>query len=387
MSTPTDPYNASPRGSRQDDDQLLDPIEDSENDGLHFSADDSQGTPRDAQPEAAAPAEQGNEPEAPRETATEQTGGTVAASDSSAGAPAPAAGSEAPDPGERVLHAQSEPSPNAAPASSAPAANSTTGITRTSVLTVDSETAATTATGSTATYRMGPTSDTGVTRTPTGSIPPQDVPAAAPSPTTPAPAPAGGFTAAGSNRSSWSTDPGTVRDIPDAPKRRTGAHFASVILLLLLIPVAWYLVSDAGARLNLVDANPWQTGTVNVMAILELVGGLAVIGLILLIIRSSSLGAQIWGALLTIGGIVALALPNLGTRAITYLSDTIGGYNDFTGNVVHHLNLDLGSGRIAVLGFVIFMTGVACHISRREGERNGIALGRRRELLKGSPTN
>lgn len=56
------------------------------------------------------------------------------------------------------------------------------------------------------------------------------------------------------------------------------------------------------------------------------------------------------------------------------------GFNDFTGNVAHHLTSDLATGRMTVYGFLLLMTGVVSHNARRQGaERGGIIA--KRDLL------
>lgn len=203
---------------------------------------------------------------------------------------------------------------------------------------------------------------------------------------TPAAAAAPGFINSNSenstSRAHWSEDPGAESTplVPEAPKSRLGAHFGMLFLTLFLLPVAWYLVSDAGARLSLVENNPWDTSTLNIWALLELLGGFAVLGLTIYLASKSSLGAQVLGGLIAVAGLFALIMPNYGKAVIAKLDAAIGGYNAFTTNIVHHLNLDLGSGRIALYGFIIFFVGLTAHVARRRGaERSEITT--RRELL------
>lgn len=187
-------------------------------------------------------------------------------------------------------------------------------------------------------------------------------------------------------REEWSADPGDITEIPDEPKGRGWIHTGSFFLTLLLIPLAWYLISDAGARLYLVENNPWDAQTFAFFPFIELLGGLVVLAMLWLTARASSLGAQFWGGLVTIAGMVALIVPSLGHHAVTWLDAHIGHYNDFTGNVVHHIELDLGTGRVVILGFLLFMTGVATHAARRRGATRAIAQTRREFLLNTAST-
>ncbi len=189
-------------------------------------------------------------------------------------------------------------------------------------------------------------------------------------------------------RERWAADPGEdalAEDIPEEPKGRGLAHFATVVLTLLLLPVAWYLIADAGARLSTVSGNPWDTGNLKIMPLLELLGGFVVLAVIWMKARASSLGAQVIGAIVAIAGIVALVVPTLGNDVVESLNNAIGGYNAFTGNVVYHLGNDLGSGRIATFGLILFLTGLAAHGARRRGQQTATAITRRKFLLGEQP--
>lgn len=186
------------------------------------------------------------------------------------------------------------------------------------------------------------------------------------------------------NHEHWAADPGDVAGtpapyVPDAPPSRFSAHIAVFFATLVLIPIAWYLISDAGVRLNLVTDNPWDTGHINFAALLELAGGMIALAMIALMARLSSLGGQVWGIVLTLLGLAAVIVPGQAAALIERLDKAIGGYNPFTGNVVHHLGLDLGSGRIAIFGFLLFIFALAIHGARkRSAARQEILL--RREL-------
>ncbi|QRV02090.1 hypothetical protein JTE88_08455 [Arcanobacterium phocisimile] len=189
------------------------------------------------------------------------------------------------------------------------------------------------------------------------------------------------------SREDWGADPGEIgeiTEIPEEPKGRGWIHTGSFFLTLLLMPLAWYLISDAGARLYLVEKNPWDAQAFAFFPFIELLGGLITLAALWLTARASSLGAQFWGAIVTIAGMVALIVPSLGHKGINWLDAQIGDFNAFTGNVIHHLELDLGTGRVVILGFLLFMTGVATHAARRRGAMRATSLTRREFLLSTS---
>ncbi|MFT0848341.1 hypothetical protein VR010_11385 [Actinomycetaceae bacterium L2_0104] len=173
-----------------------------------------------------------------------------------------------------------------------------------------------------------------------------------------------------------------IEQIPEAPKGRGWAHTGVLIATLVLVPIAWYLLSDASARLFLVAGNPWETGNLNLAALGELAGGIAVVALIWLLARVSSLGALIIGALTAILGLLALVLPTFTQDSIiARLDRAIGDFNDLTSNVIHHVTLDLGSGRMLMFGAILLLTGMVSHSARRRGERYGAIVTRRSILL------
>ncbi|MCF2707282.1 hypothetical protein I6E29_08415 [Arcanobacterium haemolyticum] len=170
--------------------------------------------------------------------------------------------------------------------------------------------------------------------------------------------------------------------IPPAPRGRGWAHALSVIFTLLLVPLAWYVISDASVRLGLVVDNPWETGDLNFAALGELIGGLAIAAVIWGIARWSSLGATVVGIIVSLAGAAALVVPSLTQdHVLAPLDRAIGDFNDFTANVIHHLTLDLATGRIFIFGVILILTAFVSHSARRRGQATGAVLARRESLL------
>lgn len=166
--------------------------------------------------------------------------------------------------------------------------------------------------------------------------------------------------------------------VPEAPSGRGWTHATALIFTILLVPVAWYLISDASVRLSLVQDNPWDTGTLNLAALGELAGGIAVAAVIWFLARGSSLGVFVTGIIVTLFGALALVLPTFTQdNLLTPIENAIGDFNDFTANLVHHLDLDMGSGRIFIFGAILILTGVVSHSARRRGQKFGVLTTRR----------
>ncbi|WP_341741467.1 hypothetical protein [Trueperella pyogenes] len=342
MSTPTDPYNSSSRRPFDDDDSILEPL-----------------------PE---PAEQAEAPHPLDKEEAAADGHDEPAPDAASPAESPSPwAAEAPAPTDRPEQTE-QPADLPAPAEPVAAAQPEhRGPTRTSVM------SATTIGAFAAAPSAAPTAAS---------------PDSTASPATTISEPA--FIAAtdtDERRERWSNDPGDdvlTEDIPAEPKKRGLAHVGVFFLTLLLLPVAWYFISDAGARLAVVPGNPWLTGSVQLMPLGELLAGIVVVGVIWLAARASSLGAQVLGTIVFLAGAAALVVPQLAQNLIAQLNIAIGSYNAFTGNVVYHLTNDLASGRLAVFGALLLLTGLVAHGSRRRGQTYATALTRRHYLLKES---
>ncbi|WP_341830313.1 hypothetical protein QEV59_00145 [Trueperella pyogenes] len=238
MSTPTDPYNSSSRRPFDDDDSILEPL-----------------------PE---PAEQAEAPHPLDKEEAAADGHDEPAPDAASPAESPSPwAAEAPAPTDRPEQTE-QPADLPAPAEPVAAAQPEhRGPTRTSVM------SATTIGAFAAAPSAAPTAAS---------------PDSTASPATTISEPA--FIAAtdtDERRERWSNDPGDdvlTEDIPAEPKKRGLAHVGTFFLTLLLLPVAWYFISDAGARLAVVPGNPWLTGSVQLMPLGELLAGIVVVGVI-----------------------------------------------------------------------------------------------------------
>jgi hypothetical protein len=154
--------------------------------------------------------------------------------------------------------------------------------------------------------------------------------------------------------------------VPEVP-RRTGAHVWSLVLALVLAPLGWYLLADAGARMTLATDSPMTTGTVNIAAVLELAAGLLAMLVIALATARSSLGAHVAGVLIALAGLPWVVAP--GWTADTMLSplQRLTSWNTVGANLTHHLQASGYSGRLLVMGVALLLVGALAHRARRSG--------------------
>ena len=155
-------------------------------------------------------------------------------------------------------------------------------------------------------------------------------------------------------------------EITEMPSR-TGAHWLSFLLFLLLVPVGWYLAADAGARMTLADAAPMYTGVASIVALGEILGAIIISAILFAVARRSSLGAWLMGIVTFIVGLPWLMAPGItaasALSALTALTNT----GSLGANLSHHLQASGYSGRFALLGIALIGLAYVSHSARRTG--------------------
>ena len=155
-------------------------------------------------------------------------------------------------------------------------------------------------------------------------------------------------------------------EITEMPSR-TGAHWLSFLLFLLLVPVGWYLAADGGARMTLADAAPMYTGVASIVALGEILGAIIISATLFVVARRSSLGAWLMGIVTLIVGLPWLMAPGItaasALSALTALTNT----GSLGANLSHHLQASGYSGRFALLGIALIGLAYVSHSARRTG--------------------
>ncbi|MDO5727540.1 MAG: hypothetical protein Q4Q03_06425 [Bowdeniella nasicola] len=155
----------------------------------------------------------------------------------------------------------------------------------------------------------------------------------------------------------------------EAPRSRVWAHVSSIFGILLLTPIAWYLIADAGARFTLPANAPWQSGQISIPAILELLAGLIVVVLMAILVRSSSVGAWITGVVVTAAGVMFVVTPELTQRLIDQPLAELSDLHTMGANIAHHFVADGSTGRLVAIGIALMLAGYISHSARRAGRR------------------
>ena len=155
-------------------------------------------------------------------------------------------------------------------------------------------------------------------------------------------------------------------EITEMPSR-TGAHWLSFLLFLLLVPAGWYLAADAGARMTLADAAPMYTGVASIMALGEILGAIVISAILFVVARRSSLGAWLMGLVTLIVGLPWLMAPGMTGASVLSALNALTNTGSLGANLSHHLQASGYSGRFALLGFALIGLAYVSHSARRTG--------------------
>ena len=155
-------------------------------------------------------------------------------------------------------------------------------------------------------------------------------------------------------------------EITEMPSR-TGAHWLSFLLFLLLVPVGWYLAADGGARMTLADAAPMYTGVASIMALGEILGAIIISAILFVVARRSSLGAWLMGIVTLIVGLPWLMAPGITAASALSALTTLTNTGTLGANLSHHLQASGYSGRFALLGIALIGLAYVSHSARRTG--------------------
>ena len=155
-------------------------------------------------------------------------------------------------------------------------------------------------------------------------------------------------------------------EITEMPSR-TGAHWLSFLLFLLLVPAGWYLAADAGARMTLADAAPMYTGVASIVALGEILGAIVISAILFVTARRSSLGAWLMGIVTLIVGLPWLMAPGITKASVLSALTALTKTGSLGANLSHHLQASGYSGRFALLGIALMGLAYVSHSARRTG--------------------
>ena len=155
-------------------------------------------------------------------------------------------------------------------------------------------------------------------------------------------------------------------EVTEMPSR-TGAHWLSFLLFLLLVPAGWYLAADAGARMTLADAAPMYSGVASILALGEILGAIIISAILFVTARRSSLGAWLMGIVTLVVGLPWIMAPGITEASVLSTLTTLTNTGSLGANLSHHLQASGYSGRFALLGIALMGLAYVSHSARRTG--------------------
>lgn len=155
-------------------------------------------------------------------------------------------------------------------------------------------------------------------------------------------------------------------EVTEMPSR-TGAHWLSFLLFLLLVPAGWYLAADAGARMTLADAAPMYSGVASIVALGELLGATLISAILFVTARRSSLGAWLMGLVTLVVGLPWVMAPGITAASALTTLTALTNTGSLGANLSHHLQASGYSGRFALLGIALLGLAYVSHSARRTG--------------------
>jgi len=162
------------------------------------------------------------------------------------------------------------------------------------------------------------------------------------------------------------------------PASRAGAHWAGVLMSLVLLPTAWFFVHGAADVLTS-TVEPHRFAF-NPKAIFELVAGLLTMGVALWTACRSSLGSIVVGALSAVLGLLFLLLPTPMNGLVGPVLDRLTAQSTLGADLAAYFWTDAYSGKFVVLGLFMVMVGVVSHSARRAGRREQEIIDRGRRF-------
>lgn len=170
--------------------------------------------------------------------------------------------------------------------------------------------------------------------------------------------------------------------VPEMPSR-AAAHWSSLALGIFALPITWYLIADAGARMTLPEGNPAATGVINWLALTEVAIAFVAVIALFEAFKRSSLGAWIGGLCFFAAGLPWVFAPGFTSAHTVSVLHFLQNSGALGANLAHHLQASGYSGRLLFLGITLLGIASLSHSVRRRG-RNEEAM--REQVERVNPT-
>ena len=139
------------------------------------------------------------------------------------------------------------------------------------------------------------------------------------------------------------------------PASRAGAHWAGILLSIVLLPAAWFLVHH-GQALLAGSVKAFRFG-LDTRGAVELGIGALVLAIALWTARRSSVGSFIMGVITLALGVVGLAVPDWANRTVAPFLSDLANHSSLGSDLATYFWTDAATGRFAVIGLALILVG------------------------------
>ncbi|SHJ19402.1 hypothetical protein SAMN05216246_11439 [Actinomyces denticolens] len=162
------------------------------------------------------------------------------------------------------------------------------------------------------------------------------------------------------------------------PASRFGAHWAGILIAVVLLPLSWFFGHTARHAFGTTAARSPE-GAMSVNGVIVIALSALCLGVGLWMARRSSLGTILVGALTALAGIPGLVAPAATHRVLEQALGAAADRSSLGKDLLEFLWLDLSRGTFLLVGIVVLMVGIVSHSARRAGRREQEVIDRVRK--------
>ena len=159
---------------------------------------------------------------------------------------------------------------------------------------------------------------------------------------------------------------------------RTAVHWASVLVAVVLVPLAWFFLHLGAAHQTAAAAR--LSFAFSASGLVALLVGAACLALALWMAQRSSLGSFVIGGVSVVLGLPFLLLPGVMTSVLTPTLEHLSTHSDLGVDLATYLWHDAASGKFVSFGVFMIMVGLVSHAARRAGRREQEVIDRVRRV-------
>ncbi|QPK94108.1 hypothetical protein HCQ94_05990 [Actinomyces sp. zg-332] len=151
---------------------------------------------------------------------------------------------------------------------------------------------------------------------------------------------------------------------PTLPSR-AAAHWWSLFLAILLLPISWFFLNHGMARLTMTE---YTTASVT-LGTLEVLGATVALLIFLFSSQFSSLGAFVMGTITTVIAIPFIFFPSETDKYFAPIHERAVNMHGITEKIFNYFSENAYTGALFYFGLMLIFVGFIAHTARRQGRR------------------